>query len=142
MDEFDLIYSIILWIIYYFFVDVGIGDDVVFYIVKYGVQEIVCVDIMVEDVYFKLYYFLFEDIGYKVLVVNISDIVVMGGIFKFYLVLFVVFLKWMEFEIKVMYEGMNELVKLYYMDLIGGDIVFIIDKLVVMVIVIGEVEKG
>ncbi|MBD5019286.1 thiamine-phosphate kinase, partial [Xanthomonas citri pv. citri] len=87
-------------------VDVGIGDDAALYTAKHGVQEIVCVDTMVEDVHFKLHYSSPEDIGYKALAVNISDIAAMGGIPKFYLVSLAVPSKWTESEIKAMYEGM------------------------------------
>ncbi|MER0465933.1 thiamine-phosphate kinase [Bacillus cabrialesii subsp. cabrialesii] len=142
MDEFDLIHSITPRTIHHSSVDVGIGDDAALYTAKHGVQEIVCVDTMVEDVHFKLLYSSPEDIGYKALAVNISDIAAMGGIPKFYLVSIAVPPKWTESEIKAMYEGMNELAKLYHMDLIGGDTVSISDKLVVTVTVIGEVEKG
>ncbi|CUB18570.1 Thiamine-monophosphate kinase [Bacillus subtilis] len=142
MDEFDLIHSITPRTIHHSSVDVGIGDDAALYTAKHGVQEIVCVDTMVEDVHFKLHYSSPEDIGYKALAVNISDIAAMGGIPKFYLVSLAVPAKWTESEIKGMYEGMNELAKLYHMDLIGGDTVSTSDKLVVTVTVIGEVEKG
>ncbi|AUZ25419.1 thiamine-phosphate kinase [Bacillus subtilis] len=142
MDEFDLIHSITPRTIHHSSVDVGIGDDAALYTAKHGVQEIVCVDTMVEDVHFKLLYSSPEDIGYKALAVNISDIAAMGGIPKFYLVSIAVPPKWTQSEIKSMYEGMNELAKLYHMDLIGGDTVSISDKLVVTVTVIGEVEKG
>ncbi|MGG1246761.1 thiamine-phosphate kinase [Bacillus spizizenii] len=142
MDEFDLIHSITPRTIHHSSVDVGIGDDAALYTAKHGVQEIVCVDTMVEDVHFKLHYSSPEDIGYKALAVNISDIAAMGGIPKFYLVSLAVPSKWTESEIKAMYEGMNELAKLYHMDLIGGDTVSTSDKLVVTVTVIGEIEKG
>ncbi|NTU28216.1 thiamine-phosphate kinase [Bacillus tequilensis] len=142
MDEFDLIHSITPRTIHHFSVDVGIGDDAALYTAKHGVQEIVCVDTMVEDVHFKLHYSSPEDIGYKALAVNISDVAAMGGIPKFYLVSLAIPSKWTKSEIKEMYEGMNELAKLYHMDLIGGDTVSTADKLVVTVTVIGEVEKG
>ncbi|OIS56105.1 thiamine-phosphate kinase [Bacillus subtilis] len=142
MDEFDLIHSITPRTIRHSSVDVGIGDDAALYTAKHGVQEIVCVDTMVEDVHFKLHYSSPEDIGYKALAVNISDIAAMGGIPKYYLVSIAVPSRWTKAEIKAMYEGMNELGKLYHMDLIGGDTVSISDKLVVTVTVIGEVEKG
>ncbi|MCY8980840.1 thiamine-phosphate kinase [Bacillus halotolerans] len=142
MDEFDLINSITPRTIHHSSVDVGIGDDAALYTAKNGVQEIVCVDTMIEDVHFKLSYSSPEDIGYKALAINISDIAAMGGIPKFYLVSLAVPSKWTESEIKAMYEGMNELAKLYCMDLIGGDTVSTSDKLVVTVTVIGEVEKG
>ncbi|KAF1678674.1 MULTISPECIES: thiamine-phosphate kinase [Bacillus] len=142
MDEFDLIHNITPRTIHHSSVDVGIGDDAALYTAKHGVQEIVCVDTMVEDVHFTLHYSSPEDIGYKALAVNISDIAAMGGIPKFYLVSLAVPPKWTESEIKAMYEGMNELAKLYQMDLIGGDTVSTSDKLVVTVTVIGEVAKG
>ncbi|MCY8807884.1 thiamine-phosphate kinase [Bacillus atrophaeus] len=142
MDEFDLIHSITPPTIHHSSVDVGIGDDAAVYTANRGVQEIVCVDTMVEDVHFKLDYSSPQDIGYKALAVNISDIAAMGGFPKFYLVSIAVPTTWQASDVRAMYEGMNELAKLYQMDLIGGDSVSTSDKLVVTVTVIGEVEQG
>ncbi|MCC9022090.1 thiamine-phosphate kinase [Bacillus nakamurai] len=142
MDEFDLIHSITPHTLHHTSVDVGIGDDAAVYTASPHFQQIVCLDTMVEDVHFKLEYSSPEDIGYKALAVNISDIAAMGGIPKFYLVSLAVPACWQAPEVQAMYEGMTELAKLYRMDLIGGDTVSASDKAVVTVTVIGEVEKG
>ncbi len=119
MDEFELIHSITPHSHYHPSVDVGIGDDGAVYTASPHMQQIVCLDTMVENVHFKLEYSSPHDIGYKALAVNISDVAAMGGIPKFYLVSLAVPSCWQKADVQVMYEGMAELAKLYQMDLIG-----------------------
>ncbi|MBL3616032.1 thiamine-phosphate kinase, partial [Bacillus sp. RHFS18] len=56
MDEFDLIHSITPHSHYHPSVDVGIGDDGAVYTASPHMQQIVCLDTMVENVHFKLEY--------------------------------------------------------------------------------------
>lgn len=141
MDEFDLIHSITPHTHYHPSVNVGIGDDGAVYTASSHMQQIVCLDTMVEDVHFKTEYSSPQDIGYKALAVNISDVAAMGGIPKFYLVSLAVPSCWQKADVQAMYEGMAELAKLYRMDLIGGDTVSAPGQAVITLTVIGEVEK-
>ncbi|GAE27276.1 thiamine-monophosphate kinase [Halalkalibacter wakoensis JCM 9140] len=105
-------------------------------------EQVVCVDTMVEGVHFRKDTLSSFQIGKKALAINISDIAAMGAIPTYYLVSVAVPPTWTEEELSEIYEGMNELAKRYEIDLIGGDTVSSNDALVITVTAIGKVEQG
>lgn len=121
---------------------VGIGDDAALYHSDEHVDQVVCMDTMVENVHFSRKTMNPFDIGYKVLASNISDVAAMGGRPLFYLVSIAIPRTWQEDELLDIYEGMKSIAAQYEMDLIGGDTVSIKESLVISVTVIGEVQKG
>ncbi|MFO6498065.1 MULTISPECIES: thiamine-phosphate kinase [Bacillus] len=142
MDEFELIHKIAPRSLSHQEIEIGIGDDAAVYHSKNGYQEIVCLDTMVDGVHFLSSHSTPAEIGYKALAVNISDVAAMGGFPKFYLVSIAVPSGWNDADIEAMYEEMNQLAKLYQMDLIGGDTVATNGQMVITVTVIGEIKKG
>ncbi|MCA1032904.1 thiamine-phosphate kinase [Bacillus timonensis] len=120
----------------------GVGDDAALFISKEDVDQIVCMDTMVEDIHFNTDTMTSFDIGYKALAANISDIAAMGGLPIFYLVSIAIPAQWSEDEIVEIYRGMSSLGDQFKMDLIGGDTVSTKSKLVISVTVIGEITKG
>jgi thiamine-monophosphate kinase len=120
----------------------GIGDDAALIRGNSEVEEIVCMDTMVEGVHFNEKTMSPFDIGYKALAVNVSDIAAMGGLPSFYLVSIAIPKAWNERELLQIYEGMNEIANIFNMDLIGGDTVSSKAALVITVTVLGYIEKG
>lgn len=120
----------------------GIGDDAALYTGNSDVEEIVCMDTMIEEVHFTRETMKPFHIGYKALASNISDIAAMGGIPNFYLVSIAIPQQWSEPELKEIYDGMEMLAARYQMDLIGGDTVSSKHSLVITVTVIGRVHNG
>ncbi|MFT4416899.1 thiamine-phosphate kinase [Fredinandcohnia humi] len=120
----------------------GIGDDAALVRPKIDMEQIICLDTMVEGVHFTLDTMTPLQIGYKALAVNLSDIAAMGGIPTYYLVSIAIPPGWSEQDLLSIYEGMEMLANKYQIDLIGGDTVSISDSLVITVTVLGEVEKG
>ncbi|WP_077620344.1 thiamine-phosphate kinase [Bacillus sinesaloumensis] len=120
----------------------GIGDDAALFRPSVGMEQIICMDTMVEGVHFTSATMSPYQIGYKALAVNISDIAAMGGIPTYYLVSIAIPKEWNETDLLSIYEGMAMLADKYHMDLIGGDTVSIANTLVITVTVMGEVEKG
>lgn len=141
MDEFDFINKVKPTGKYRKQVMVGIGDDAAVYQPTNSYNQVVCVDTMVEGVHFLKNLSSPQDIGYKALAVNISDIAAMGALPLYYLVSIAIPSTWTEDELIQIYEGMEELSSTYRMDLIGGDTVSTFDKLVITVTVIGEAES-
>nr|WP_304219768.1 thiamine-phosphate kinase [Fredinandcohnia onubensis] len=120
----------------------GIGDDAALFRPTSGMEQIICMDTMVEGVHFTSQTMDPFQVGYKALAVNISDIAAMGGIPTYYLVSIAIPRDWNETDLLSIYEGMAMLADRYDMDLIGGDTVSIAETLVITVTVLGEVEKG
>jgi len=119
----------------------GIGDDAALFRPTQDMEQVICMDTMVEGVHFTSQTMDPFQVGYKALAVNISDIAAMGGIPTYYLVSIAIPKEWNETDLLSIYEGMAMLADRYKMDLIGGDTVSIAETLVITVTVLGEVEK-
>lgn len=120
----------------------GINDDAALFESDVHVDQVVCMDTMVEGVHFIRKTMKPFHIGYKVLASNISDIAAMGGKPLFYLISIAIPPTWQEDELLQIYDGMNQLAEKYSIDLIGGDTVSTSEKLVITVTIIGGVPKG
>ncbi|MFE1246045.1 thiamine-phosphate kinase [Fictibacillus sp. NPDC058756] len=120
----------------------GIGDDAALWSVNKEMDQVVCVDTMVEGVHFTKDTLSPYQVGYKALAVNLSDLGAMGAIPQFYLVSIAISKDWNAEELGEVYKGMASLASKYKTDLIGGDTVSTKGPLVLTVTVIGKVEKG
>ncbi|MGM8216727.1 thiamine-phosphate kinase [Bacillaceae bacterium W0354] len=116
----------------------GIGDDGAIVKPPTGQHLVIATDTMVEGVHFSLNYMSYEDIGYRVLVANLSDLAAMGSEPLYYLVN-ITAPKSMDNERLVkIFNGAKELANQYKLDLIGGDTVEG-ENLVITVTVFGSV---
>lgn len=119
----------------------GIGDDAALIRPMGEMDQIICMDTMVEGIHFTRDTMSPFDIGYKAVAVNISDIAAMGGKPLYYLVSIAVPKKWSQDELIAIYDGMKELSDTYKIDLIGGDTVSSPDTLMITVTVMGQVQR-
>ncbi|MEK7830632.1 MAG: AIR synthase related protein, partial [Acidobacteriota bacterium] len=128
----------------------GIGDDAAIWREQSGRESLVTVDLLVEDVDFKLEYAPPRWLGHKALAVSLSDIAAMGGAPKFSLLTLSIppnlksqipNLKfenfWEEF-----FAGYFELAAKHGVALIGGDISSAPDRLTIDSVVIGQCQVG
>jgi thiamine-monophosphate kinase len=126
---------------------VGIGDDTAVYelpvpIFRLAVKyQLITTDTLIENIHFKLKKTSFQDLGYKALVINISDIASMGGYPTHALVTIGANKNLSVKKIEELYRGINKAAKKYNVDIIGGDTVRSPKELVVSVTLLGEVEK-
>ncbi len=125
----------------------GIGDDAAVWREQSGRESLVTVDLLVEDVDFKLEYVPPRWLGHKALAVSLSDIAAMGGTPKFSLLTLAIprpiadcglrIADWEQF-----FEGYFELAAKYGVALIGGDISSTPDRLTIDSMVIGHCQAG
>ncbi len=99
----------------------GIGDDAAAWHANAGV-ELATTDILVEGVHFNLGYAPWEDIGWKALAVNISDIAAMGGNPEYALVSLALPPDTDVQSVTEMYSGMLEIASQYGVAIVGGNV--------------------
>ncbi len=126
----------------------GIGDDAAVWREQAGRESLITVDLLVEDVDFKLEYAPPRWLGHKALAVSLSDIAAMGAEPKFSLLTLAIPKNnpqsavrnpqfWQEF-----FAGYFALAEVYGVRLIGGDISSAPDRLSIDSIVIGKCQTG
>ncbi|GAA0351964.1 thiamine-phosphate kinase [Bacillus horti] len=142
LDEFELIHQLTHDFVNYHQHPVPNGDDAAIYLPESGQGQILCVDMMVEDIHFKRVTMSPFHIGYKALAANLSDIAAMGGKPHSFLVALAIPPSWSPTELKEMYQGMKKLADQYKVDLLGGDTTSTKDKLVLSITAIGQVNKN
>ena len=119
---------------------VGIGDDTAV-IRSRGRYQLITTDTLIENIHFKLKTTSFFDLGNKVLAINISDIISMGGIPTYALVTIGANKDLSVKKIEELYRGINKLARKHKIEIVGGDTVQSPKELVVSVTLLGEVEK-
>ena len=101
---------------------IGVGDDAAVW--RVGDRfTIATTDTMVAGVHFLPDVCAWEDVGWKALAVNVSDIAAMGGAARFALVTLALPADTPVARIDAIYEGMNACAEDYGVTIAGGDIV-------------------
>lgn len=99
---------------------VGIGDDAAV-IDHFGKQTVITNDLLVEGVHFDLMYTPLKHLGYKTVVVNVSDLYAMNAT-PTQILLALAFSNRFSLEaLEEFYEGVHAACSEYNVDLIGGD---------------------
>lgn len=121
----------------------GVGDDAA--VINYGNSDIVTLvstDMLVEGVHFDLTYVPIKHLGYKAVVVNVSDIYAMNGQPKQIVVSFAISSRFSLEAIEELYAGMLLACEKYGVDLVGGDTTSSLSGLIINITVIGEGDKN
>jgi thiamine-monophosphate kinase len=117
----------------------GIGDDAA--IIQAEKTQVITTDILVEGIHFDLVYTPLKHLGYKSVIVNLSDVYAMNAIPKQILVSLAISNRFSVEAIEEIYEGIKLACKKYKVDLIGGDTTASQKGLIINVVAIGEQEK-
>ncbi len=118
----------------------GIGDDAA--VVNHGDEEVVIsTDMLVEGVHFDVTYVPLKHLGYKAVVVNLSDIYAMNAIPKQVTVSIAVSSRYSVEALQEIYEGIYRACEFYNVDLVGGDTTSSLKGLVISVTAIGSAKK-
>ncbi|MDZ4795805.1 MAG: thiamine-phosphate kinase [Bacteroidota bacterium] len=116
----------------------GVGDDAAI-IDHFGKQTVVTTDLLLEAVHFDLSYTPLKHLGYKAVVVNLSDIYAMNAI-PTQIILGLGFSNRFSLEaINEFYEGVYAACEKYGVDLVGGDTTSSQKGFIISVTAIGEV---
>src|SRR3982751_1136627 len=117
---------------------VGVGDDAAI-IDHFGKQTVVTTDLLVEGVHFDLMYTPLKHLGYKSVVVNISDIYAMNGTPTQILLSLGLSNRFSLEALDEFYEGVYAACKKYDVDLVGGDTTSSQKGFIISVTAMGEI---
>lgn len=118
----------------------GVGDDAA--ILKFEDKNVVVsTDLLIEGVHFDLSYVPLKHLGYKAVMVNLSDIYAMNAIATQITVSIAVSNRFPLEAIEELYAGISTAAQLYNVDVVGGDTTSSTSGLIISITAIGEVEK-
>jgi thiamine-monophosphate kinase len=119
----------------------GIGDDSAVF--RHDNRDsLITSDILMEGVHFDLVYTPLKHLGYKAVVVNLSDIYAMNGNSEQIVVSIALSSKFSLKATEELYSGIKEACHRYNVDLVGGDTTSSLTGLTISITAIGSVEKG
>ncbi|MFN8293870.1 MAG: thiamine-phosphate kinase [Chitinophagales bacterium] len=118
----------------------SIGDDAA--VIDYGNKKtVVSTDLLAEGIHFDLMYMPLKHLGYKSIVVNLSDIYAMNAQPKQVLVSMALSSRFTVEAVSEIYAGIEHACKVYGVDLVGGDTTSSQSGLVISVTAIGEAAE-
>jgi len=118
----------------------GIGDDAA--VIKIGdLCQVVSTDLLVEGVHFDLAYAPLKHLGYKAVVVNLSDICAMNVIPSQITVSLALSNRFPLEAVEELYAGVKLACKHYQVDLIGGDTTSSMSGLMISVTAMGTAKE-
>lgn len=118
----------------------GVGDDAA--VLKYlNNNTLITTDLLVEGIHFNLIYTPLKHLGYKSVIVNLSDLCAMNAIPKQITVSIAISKKFCVEDIEELYSGILSACKKYNVDLIGGDTSSSLTGLLISITAIGEAKE-
>ena len=98
---------------------IGIGDDAA--IISHADNTVVSTDLLIEGIHFDLSYMPLKHLGYKAVIVNLSDVFAMNAIPTQITVSIAISNRFSLEAIDELYKGIALACKRYKVDLVGGD---------------------
>jgi thiamine-monophosphate kinase len=118
----------------------GVGDDCA--VIENKSNEIlITTDLLVEGVHFDLSYMPLKHLGYKSVMVNLSDVYAMNGKANQITVSIALSNRFTLEAVEELYEGIHLACKNYNIDLIGGDTTSSTKGILISITAIGEARK-
>ncbi|MCK0179548.1 thiamine-phosphate kinase [Flavobacteriaceae bacterium S0862] len=119
----------------------GIGDDAA--VLSFNDKKVVVsTDLLVEGVHFDLSYMPLKHLGYKAVMVNLSDIYAMNATATQITVSIAVSNRFPLEALEELYAGIETAAKIYKVDVVGGDTTSSTSGLIISITAIGEaIEK-
>ena len=120
----------------------GIGDDAAVLSSDSSKEIVITTDLLFEGVHFDLSYMPLKHLGYKAVVVNLSDVYAMNAEATQITVSIGVSNRFPVEALEELYEGIHTAANFYNIDVIGGDTTSSKTGLIISVTAIGNVTKG
>ena len=115
----------------------GVGDDAAV-IDHFGKQTVITTDLLVEGVHFDLMYTPLKHLGYKSVVVNLSDIYAMNAIPTQIIIGLGISNRFSVEALDEFYEGVYAACEAYDVDLVGGDTTSSQKGFIISITAVGE----
>jgi thiamine-monophosphate kinase len=120
----------------------GIGDDAAVISCDSKKEIVVSTDFLLEGVHFDLSYVPLKHLGYKAVIVNLSDIYSMNAEPTQITVSVAVSNRFPVEALEELYAGITAAAKIYNVDVVGGDTTSSTTGLIISITAIGTVNKG
>ena len=118
----------------------GVGDDCA--VVDTGdLRTLITTDLLLEGIHFDLTYVPLKHLGYKAVVVNLSDVYAMNGTPRQITVSLGISKRFTVEHIAQLYQGIRAACDEYGVDLVGGDTSASVTGLIISITCLGEAEK-
>jgi thiamine-monophosphate kinase len=118
----------------------GIGDDAAILDFK-GKRTVISTDLLIEGIHFDLSYMPLKHLGYKAVIVNLSDIYAMNATASQITVSLAVSNRFPLEALEELYEGIYLAAEHYKIDLIGGDTTSSNAGMLISITAIGEAKE-
>jgi thiamine-monophosphate kinase len=117
----------------------GIGDDAA--VINHTHKTVISTDLLVEGVHFDLSYMPLKHLGYKAVVVNVSDIYAMNATPAQITVSIAVSNRFPLEALEELYSGIALAAKMYNVDVVGGDTTSSTTGLLISITAVGEAKE-
>ncbi len=118
----------------------GVGDDAA--VMEFSDKQVlVTTDLLVEGVHFDLSYMPLKHLGYKAVMVNLSDVYAMNGTATQITVSIAISNRFPLEAIEELYAGIQHACEKYNVDLVGGDTTSSTKGMLISITAIGEAKK-
>jgi thiamine-monophosphate kinase len=119
----------------------GIGDDCAVLAPTEGMRTVVTTDLLMEGIHFDLTYVPLRHLGYKAIMVNLSDVFAMNAKPLQVTVSLAISSKFQVEDIEALYDGMRLACEKWGVDIVGGDTTASLTGLAISITAIGEARS-
>lgn len=116
----------------------GVGDDCAVLSPTEGTKTLITTDLLMEGVHFDLTYVPLKHLGYKAVMVNLSDIYAMNGTPRQITVSLAISKKFTVEDIEELFAGMKLACEKHHVDIVGGDTTSSLTGLAISITAVGE----
>ena len=116
----------------------GIGDDCAVLSPTEGMQTVVTTDLLMEGIHFDLTYVPLRHLGYKAVMVNLSDVFAMNAEPRQVTVSLALSNKFKVEDVEELYAGMRLACEKWGVDIVGGDTTASLTGLAISITALGE----